>query len=65
MICSLTTLQIDSNNTYNLLLYGGGAFVAVWFASAIVGSIDSIPVVSIPFILVLEILDGVVCLRCR
>ncbi|KAF3439220.1 hypothetical protein FNV43_RR17495 [Rhamnella rubrinervis] len=38
------TELIDSNDTYKILFYGGGALVTVWFASAIVGSIDSIPI---------------------
>ncbi|KAJ9128664.1 hypothetical protein P3X46_034632 [Hevea brasiliensis] len=33
----------DSEYTYSILLYGGGALVALWLASAVVGAIDSIP----------------------
>ncbi|XP_021635160.2 protein CURVATURE THYLAKOID 1D, chloroplastic isoform X1 [Hevea brasiliensis] len=33
----------DSEDTYSILLYGGGALLALWLASAIVGAIDSIP----------------------
>ncbi|XP_050125856.1 protein CURVATURE THYLAKOID 1D, chloroplastic isoform X1 [Malus sylvestris] len=36
-------LKLDSDDTYNLLLYGGGALFALWLASAVVGAIDSIP----------------------
>ncbi|XP_012081647.1 protein CURVATURE THYLAKOID 1D, chloroplastic isoform X2 [Jatropha curcas] len=35
--------KFDSEDTYSILLYGGGAIVAVWLASAVVGAIDSIP----------------------
>ncbi|XP_044469852.1 uncharacterized protein LOC123199080 [Mangifera indica] len=31
--------------TYSVLLYGSGALVAVWLASAIVNAVDSIPLV--------------------
>lgn len=40
-------MQFDSDDTYNVLLYGGGALVAVWFSSVIVSTIDSIPLVRI------------------
>jgi hypothetical protein len=36
-------IKFDSDDTYSLLLYGGGALVALWLSSAIVGAIDSIP----------------------
>ncbi|KAG6663360.1 protein CURVATURE THYLAKOID 1D, chloroplastic [Carya illinoinensis] len=36
-------IKFDSDDTNIILLYGGGALVALWFASAIVGAIDSIP----------------------
>ncbi|XP_068304382.1 protein CURVATURE THYLAKOID 1D, chloroplastic [Pyrus communis] len=36
-------LKLDSEDTYSLLLYGGGALFALWLASAVVGAIDSIP----------------------
>ncbi|XP_062155826.1 protein CURVATURE THYLAKOID 1D, chloroplastic isoform X2 [Alnus glutinosa] len=36
-------IKFDSDDAYNILLYGGGALVAVWFSSVIVRSIDSIP----------------------
>lgn len=36
-------IKFDSDETNIILLYGGGALVALWFASAIVGAIDSIP----------------------
>ncbi|TQE14216.1 hypothetical protein C1H46_000135 [Malus baccata] len=44
--CSVYTgkyIELDSDDTYNLLLYGGGALFALWLASAVVGAIDSIP----------------------
>ncbi|KAK9284287.1 hypothetical protein L1049_023457 [Liquidambar formosana] len=38
-------IKFDSEeNTYSTLLYGGGALVAVYLASAVVGAIDTIPV---------------------
>ncbi|KAJ9129208.1 hypothetical protein P3X46_033993 [Hevea brasiliensis] len=36
-------IKFDSEYTYSILLYGGGALVALWLASAVVGAIDSIP----------------------
>ncbi|XP_041000677.1 protein CURVATURE THYLAKOID 1D, chloroplastic [Juglans microcarpa x Juglans regia] len=36
-------IKFDSDEMNIILLYGGGALVALWFASAIVGAIDSIP----------------------
>lgn len=42
-------MQFDSDDTYTLLLYGACAAVALWLASAIVSSIDTIPVVSTLF----------------
>lgn len=41
----LFLLQLDVEDTPTILLYGGGALVSVWLLSAIVGAIDSIPVV--------------------
>ncbi|ONK74177.1 uncharacterized protein A4U43_C03F3600 [Asparagus officinalis] len=38
-------LKLDSDYAYSVLIYGTGALVAVWFSSAVVGAIDSIPVV--------------------
>ncbi|XP_057972481.1 protein CURVATURE THYLAKOID 1D, chloroplastic isoform X2 [Malania oleifera] len=38
-------IKLDSEDAYSILLYGSGALVAVWLASAVVGAIDSIPVV--------------------
>ncbi|XP_022984560.1 protein CURVATURE THYLAKOID 1D, chloroplastic-like [Cucurbita maxima] len=38
-------LQFESVDVYNLILYGAGAFLGLWLVSAIVGAIDSIPVV--------------------
>ncbi|CAO2828234.1 unnamed protein product [Amaranthus hypochondriacus] len=38
-------IELDVEDTPTILLYGGGALVSVWLLSAIVGAIDSIPVV--------------------
>ncbi|KAF5747329.1 hypothetical protein HS088_TW05G00050 [Tripterygium wilfordii] len=37
-------IKLDSEDSYLFLIYGGGALVTLWLASAIVGAIDSIPV---------------------
>ncbi|KAL2531311.1 protein CURVATURE THYLAKOID 1D [Abeliophyllum distichum] len=37
-------LKFDTEDTNSILAFGGGALVAVWVASAVVGAIDSIPV---------------------
>ncbi|KAJ8451865.1 hypothetical protein Cgig2_007348 [Carnegiea gigantea] len=37
-------IKLDSENSYTIFLYGGGALVALWLLSTIVGAIDSIPV---------------------
>ncbi|GAB2283236.1 hypothetical protein Dimus_017761 [Dionaea muscipula] len=37
-------IQLNSGDSFSLLLYGGGAFLSVWLLSAIVGAIDAIPV---------------------
>ncbi|KAL5556536.1 hypothetical protein UlMin_038772 [Ulmus minor] len=36
-------LNLDTEDAYKYLLYGGGALLTLWLASAVVGSIDSIP----------------------
>ncbi|XVF59086.1 hypothetical protein PTKIN_Ptkin07bG0246600 [Pterospermum kingtungense] len=36
-------LKLDSEDAYSVILYGSGALVALWLASALVGAIDSIP----------------------
>lgn len=36
-------LKLDTEDSYSLLLYGGGALISVWLLSAVVGAIDSIP----------------------
>ena len=43
--CLLIILQFDSDDKYPILLFGGGALVAVYIATAVVGAIDSIPLV--------------------
>ncbi|CAM8997027.1 unnamed protein product [Rhodiola kirilowii] len=37
--------KLDTDSTALLFLYGGGAIVSIWLASAVVGAIDAIPVV--------------------
>ncbi|EEF31694.1 conserved hypothetical protein [Ricinus communis] len=37
--------QFDSEDTYSVLFYGGSAVVALWLGSAVVGAIDSIPLI--------------------
>ncbi|KAI3947624.1 hypothetical protein MKX01_034289 [Papaver californicum] len=37
-------LKLDSEDTYSYLVYGSGALITLWLASAVVGAIDSIPV---------------------
>ncbi|XP_039045795.1 protein CURVATURE THYLAKOID 1D, chloroplastic-like [Hibiscus syriacus] len=36
-------LQLDNEDAFSIILYGSGALVALWLASALVGAIDSIP----------------------
>ncbi|XP_052197471.1 protein CURVATURE THYLAKOID 1D, chloroplastic isoform X1 [Diospyros lotus] len=36
-------IKVDSEDTYSLLLFGGGALIAVWIATTVVSAIDSIP----------------------
>lgn len=42
---TLSFLQLDTDDTGSLVLYGGGAIAALWLTSAVIGAIDSIPVV--------------------
>lgn len=37
-------IKLDSEDSYTIFLYGGGALVTVYLLSAIIGAIDSIPV---------------------
>ncbi|XP_026434452.1 protein CURVATURE THYLAKOID 1D, chloroplastic-like [Papaver somniferum] len=37
-------LKFDSEDAYSYLVYGSGALITLWLASAVVGAIDSIPV---------------------
>ncbi|XP_061353496.1 protein CURVATURE THYLAKOID 1D, chloroplastic [Gastrolobium bilobum] len=39
----LDKLNFDTDDTGSLVLYGGGAIVAVWLTAAVIGAIDSIP----------------------
>ncbi|KGN53657.1 protein CURVATURE THYLAKOID 1B, chloroplastic [Cucumis sativus] len=41
----LNDLKLESVDTYSLALYGAGAFFGIWLVSAIVGAVDSIPLV--------------------
>lgn len=43
-ICLL--LQLDYEDTSSILVFGGGGAVALWLAAAVVGAVDSIPLVS-------------------
>ncbi|XP_057492669.1 protein CURVATURE THYLAKOID 1D, chloroplastic-like [Actinidia eriantha] len=36
-------IKLDSEDTYSILLFGSGALIALWLATAVVGAIDSIP----------------------
>ncbi|KAG8383590.1 hypothetical protein BUALT_Bualt04G0029600 [Buddleja alternifolia] len=38
-------IKFDYEDTYSILVLGGGSAVALWLAAAVVGAIDSIPVV--------------------
>ncbi|XP_062100215.1 protein CURVATURE THYLAKOID 1D, chloroplastic-like [Humulus lupulus] len=40
----LDNINFESEDTYSFLLFGGGALLTLWLASAVVGAIDSIPV---------------------
>ncbi|KAE8696231.1 Protein CURVATURE THYLAKOID 1A [Hibiscus syriacus] len=48
-LCSLIVIKLGCNDelekedAYSIILYGSGALVALWLASALVGAIDSIP----------------------
>ncbi|XP_022136669.1 protein CURVATURE THYLAKOID 1B, chloroplastic-like [Momordica charantia] len=44
-VVGLLYLQLESGDTYSLVLYGAGAFVGIWLVSAIVGAVDSIPLI--------------------
>lgn len=39
------TFQFDPEDSSSLILYGGGVVTALWLTTAIVGAIDSIPLV--------------------
>lgn len=39
-------MQLDSDNTYSIVLYGFGSVLAIYLTSAIVGSLESVPLVS-------------------
>ncbi|KAK6923814.1 Cyanobacterial aminoacyl-tRNA synthetase, CAAD domain [Dillenia turbinata] len=38
-------LKFESEDTSSIVVYGGGALVAIWLASVVVGAIDSIPLI--------------------
>ncbi|KAL3838633.1 hypothetical protein ACJIZ3_023224 [Penstemon smallii] len=37
-------LKLDYEDTYSVLVFGGGGAVALWLAAAVIGAIDSVPV---------------------
>ncbi|XP_058179600.1 protein CURVATURE THYLAKOID 1D, chloroplastic-like isoform X2 [Rhododendron vialii] len=37
-------IKLDSDDTFSVLLFGGGALVSLWIATLVVSAIDSIPV---------------------
>ncbi|KAJ0233493.1 Protein CURVATURE THYLAKOID 1D [Hirschfeldia incana] len=39
----LNDIKLDSDNTYSIVLYGFGAVLAIYLTSAIVGSLESVP----------------------
>ncbi|KAH1058634.1 hypothetical protein AAZX31_02G038700 [Glycine max] len=39
----LDKLNFDTDDTGSIVVYGGGALVALWLTSAVIGAIDSIP----------------------
>lgn len=44
-LINVLLFQFDYEETYSILVFGGGGAVALWLAAAVVGAIDSIPVV--------------------
>ena len=47
MVCKWDGLE----NKTTVVIYGGGAIVAVWLSSILVGAINSVPLVSKPFLI--------------
>lgn len=41
----LVVMQFDSEDTLSIVLFGSGSLIALWLALAVVGTIDSIPLV--------------------
>ncbi|XP_038903367.1 protein CURVATURE THYLAKOID 1D, chloroplastic-like [Benincasa hispida] len=41
----LNDFKLESVDTYSLILYGAGAFFGIWLVSAVIGAVDSIPLV--------------------
>ncbi|XP_054775990.1 protein CURVATURE THYLAKOID 1D, chloroplastic-like [Prosopis cineraria] len=41
----LDSIKFDLDDTGSIILYGGGAVIALWLTSAVVGAIDSIPLI--------------------
>ncbi|KAH0915789.1 hypothetical protein BRARA_H01755 [Brassica rapa] len=39
----LNDIKLDSDNTYSIVLYGFGGILAIYLTSAIVGSLESVP----------------------
>lgn len=52
-------MQIDSENLSSLFIFGGGGGVALWLTSAVVGAIDSIPLVGSSTLLIFLDLDPI------
>ena len=48
-------------NKTTVVIYGGGAIVAVWLSSILVGAINSVPLVSKPFMDIREKCNGDLC----
>lgn len=47
----MENLQFDSEYSYSILLYGGGAVAVLWLASAVVSAVDSIPLVCMIYLI--------------
>lgn len=45
-LINVLLFQFDYEDTSSVIVFGGSAVVALWLAAAVVGAIDSIPVVS-------------------
>lgn len=52
-------MQLDLEDSYSALLFGTAALATLWFASAIIVAIDSIPIVCVNFLLEVGIVVAV------